>query len=358
MRYFTPNWFTATMGTGVLALALNQFPLWGFHLLGWGLWIFNIGLFSLFTFLYVGRWLIYPHEAKLIFEHETMSMFFGAIPMGLATIINGFLVFGQDWLGGEAIRIALYLWYIDVVISVIVGIGIPYMMIVRQRHSMESMTAVWLLPIVASEVASVSGGFLTGYLPTDGYQILLTSYILWSLSVPLALSVLVILFMRLILHKLPECTMAATGWLALGPIGTGALSLIVLGNASKTFLPLDGIPHGMGIFGGLLLWAYGLWWLALAVLKTITYLRHDELPFNMGWWGFTFPLGVYSLATLALGRELKFITMTMLGYFLVGLLAVLWAWVASRTIIGARDKLYFSPCLQRAEQRACSESRP
>jgi hypothetical protein len=27
VRNFTPNWFTVTMGTGVLALTLNQFPL-------------------------------------------------------------------------------------------------------------------------------------------------------------------------------------------------------------------------------------------------------------------------------------------------------------------------------------------
>ena len=26
VRQFTPNWFTVTMGTGILALALNQAP--------------------------------------------------------------------------------------------------------------------------------------------------------------------------------------------------------------------------------------------------------------------------------------------------------------------------------------------
>jgi len=26
VRQFTPNWFTATMGTGVLSIALAQFP--------------------------------------------------------------------------------------------------------------------------------------------------------------------------------------------------------------------------------------------------------------------------------------------------------------------------------------------
>lgn len=29
IRQFTPNWFAATMGTGILALALPQIPGWG-----------------------------------------------------------------------------------------------------------------------------------------------------------------------------------------------------------------------------------------------------------------------------------------------------------------------------------------
>src|ERR1700758_3330864 len=90
VRQFTPNWFTATMGTGILALALNQFPLAvpGLKRLGEGLWLVNIGVFIVCTLLYSARWMFFFHGAKRIFQHSVMCMFFGAIPMGLATIIN------------------------------------------------------------------------------------------------------------------------------------------------------------------------------------------------------------------------------------------------------------------------------
>jgi hypothetical protein len=61
------------------------------------------------------------------------------------------------------------------------------------------------------------------------------------------------------------------------------------------------VAFGLGIIGGTILWGYGAWWLLLAVLKSARYFRHG-IPFNLGWWGFIFPLGVYSLATLALAR--------------------------------------------------------
>ncbi len=31
------------------------------------------------------------------------------------------------------------------------------------------------------------------------------------------------------------------------------------------------------------------------------------MPFNLGWWGFSFPLGIYSLATLALAHVTYFV---------------------------------------------------
>jgi len=71
-------------------------------------------------------------------------MFFGAIPMGLATIINGFLVFGIARWGA----IAQVLWWLDAALAVACGVLIPFLMFTRQDHSIESMTAIWLLPIV------------------------------------------------------------------------------------------------------------------------------------------------------------------------------------------------------------------
>ena len=166
IRQFTPNWFTVTMGTGVLALALNQFPLAipGLRQIGVALWLLNIGVFALFSCLYGARWLICFDEARKVFHHSVVSMFFGAIPMGLATIINGFLAFGPQFLGDDAVGIARVLWWGDVAMSVASGLLIPYFMFTRQDHSIEKMTAVWLLPIVACEVASVSGGLLATHL--------------------------------------------------------------------------------------------------------------------------------------------------------------------------------------------------
>lgn len=356
VRQFTPNWFAATMGTGILAIALAQFgttvPV--LFAVGEGLWMLNIVLFTLFSVLYAARWIFFFDGARRIFGHSVVSMFFGCIPMGLATIINGFLIFGLPRFGEVAIGIAETLWWIDVAMAAACGVAIPYMMFTRQDHSIDQMTAVWLLPMVAAEVAAVSGGLLAPHLadPQSQLTVLTLSYVLWALSVPIAMSVLVLLILRLAVHKLPHASMAASSWLALGPIGTGALGLMALGGAAPAILAANGLERfgttmeGVGLIGGLLLWGYGLWWLAMATLVTVRYLR-DGLPFNLGWWGYTFPIGVYAVTTLRLGGILPIPAIHGFGVALVMLLVAVWMIVAVRTVLGAwRGDLFVAPCLK------------
>ncbi|MDQ0470220.1 TDT family transporter [Labrys wisconsinensis] len=354
VRQFTPNWFTVTMGTGILALALNQAPINipGLRAVADALWLLNIGLFTAFTCLYVTRWILFSSEAMRVFGHSVVSMFFGAIPMGLATIINGFLAFGIQRWGETAVSIAQALWWLDATLSVACGVLIPFLMFTRQDHSVEKMTAVWLLPIVAAEVAASSAGLLVPHLTgAAALHMLILGYALWAFSVPLAMSVLVILVLRLVLHKLPHRDMAASGWLALGPIGTGSLGLLLLGADAPAVFAQAGMPaigdvaHGIGIIGGAVMWGYGAWWLLLAVLTTIRYIR-EGMPFNIGWWGFTFPLGVYAVATLTLARQTQIGFLAATGGVLVGCLALFWLIIAARTLRGACNRsLFVSPCL-------------
>ena len=355
IRQFTPNWFAATMGTGVLALALAQLPVHipGIHAFAEGLWLFNIGLFILFSVLYGARWVLYFDEARRIFGHSTVSMFFGTIPMGLATIINGFLVFGVPRWGDGMVQVAEVLWWLDVAMALGCGVLIPYLMFTRQDHSIDQMTAVWLLPVVAAEVAAASGGLLAPYLSDTvaQFHVLITSYVLWAFSVPVAFSILTILILRMALHKLPHESMAASSWLALGPIGTGALGLLLLGADAPAIFAANGlarvgeIAEGLGLISGVVLWGVGLWWIVMAALITLRYFRAG-IPFNLGWWGFTFPLGVYSLATLRLGSMLHLSFFDVAGCVLVLALALMWLLVGKRTVQGAyRGELFVSPCI-------------
>jgi len=351
IRHFTPNWFAATMGTGILSLLLGQFS--ALNHVGEALWLLNIALFVLFSILYGARWVLFFDEARRVFGHSTVSMFFGTIPMGLATLINGFMGYGLPHWGEGILPLIESLWWLDVAMALVCGVAIPFMMFTRQQHSIDQMTAVWLLPVVAAEVAAASGGQLAPHLldTTAQFHVLITSYVLWAFSVPVAFSILAILLLRMALHKLPHASMAASSWLALGPIGTGALGMLLLGGDAPAIFAANGLPgmgamaEGIGLVAGITLWGFGLWWMLLAVLITLRYLR-SGIPFNLGWWGFTFPLGVYATATLKLAAVLNLGFFAIMGEGLVICLALLWLIVMGRTLRGAwRGELFVSPCI-------------
>lgn len=349
VRNFTPNWFTMNMGTGIFFLMIHAFPyrFGGQDQLAHVLWIIDIGFFALFSVLFIARMVWQSDTVEPLLRHPVQSMFLGAIPMGLIPIVNGGLIWGMP------IDVVQTLWWIDVALAVIIGWLVPYSMFTSQSHSLEGMTAVWLLPIVASEVTASSGGFLAPHLVGSSAQLVIgVSYVLWALSVPLALGVVAVVVLRLSLHKLPPTNMAASTWLVLGPIGTGSLALLVLGDAAPTafahthLASLASFARPFGEVGGYLLWGYGLWWWGMAWFFTIKYLKDEDMAFNMGWWGFTFPLGVYTAATLTIAHDTGWIPFKVFGSLLVLQLAFFWVLVTFKTLLGMwHGHLFHAPCL-------------
>ncbi|MCU4482496.1 TDT family transporter [Acinetobacter ursingii] len=356
IREFTPNWFAVIMGTGVVALILAHFPFASssFYRVGMMLWIFNSVLFIVFSVLYLARWFFYPEEAKQILSHPTMSLFLGTIPMALATVLNGFLIYGVPLFGELAVLIALKLWYLDVLLAIVVGWIVPFCMFSRQQHTLPSMTAMWLLPIVAAEVAASSGGLILNVAPDlpNAVTILWSSYILWGMSVLPAFLVLAILVLRLALHQIPPKELAISSWLSIGPIGTGALAMLLLGQAAPQVLQqhnlymLGPFLQHSGLFIALVFVGVGIWWLGIAIFASLHHLRQG-IPFNLGWWGLTFPLGVFILALQQLALQLQWSSLTVIVHGLMMLLLGLWVLVTLKTIRGAyTGQLFFSPCLQ------------
>jgi tellurite resistance protein TehA-like permease len=70
------------------------------------------------------------------------------------------------------------------------------------------------------------------------------------------------------------------------------------------------IFYVLTLFLAIVMWSFGLVWLFFAIFSLYVNM---PLPFNMGWWGFTFPIGVYTACTIQIGLELPSPVFRMLG---------------------------------------------
>ncbi|KAH8904686.1 hypothetical protein BR93DRAFT_829748 [Coniochaeta sp. PMI_546] len=363
---FTPSWFSVNMGTGIASILLHNLP----YNAAWLYWIsvvifcLNVAIFLLFSGISATRYVLYPGLWAAMVKHPVQSLFLGTFPMGLATIINMIVFVCVPAWGTWAAHLAWALWWVDVVLALATNLYLPFVIIVHHKAQLHAMTAAWLLPIVATIVAAATGAIVANVLPDDQHAIwtVTIGYILWGCGVPLAMFTMVIYFQRLTLHHLPSREVIVSVFLPLGPLGQGAFGIMQLGkDCLKLFERNNYIPaapavgqilYTGGLMVALIMWGFGLVWLFFALAS----ISRTRFPFNLGWWGFTFPLGVYSVTTTTLAMELPSLFFKGLGTALSLIVVFLWVVVSLGTIRHSlTGKLLYAPCIENWEPKRKSE---
>lgn len=363
---FTPSWFSVTMGTGIVSILLHNLP----YNATWLYWIsvvifcLNVLLFVTFLGVSILRYAMFRGLFRFMMNHPVQSLFTGTLPMGLATIVNMVVFVCVPVWGDRAVTLAWTLWWIDVVISVATCFYLPFVVMHKHQNELSKMTAVWLLPIVSTIVASASGGIVADVLPNPQHQLwtIIVSYVLWGTGFPLAMVVLVIYFHRLTMYHLPAREVIVSVFLPLGPIGQGSFAIMQLGRVAKDVFPVTGTLdpqagstfYNLGNALALVMWGYGLVWLFFALAS----ISRSKFPFNMGWWGFTFPLGVYSVSTVTLAKNLPSTFFKVLGTVFSIIVVLLWLVVFTLTLKRAiKGGIFFAPCvLVYEKERAAMEA--
>ena len=358
VRNFSPSWFSATMGTGIVSILLITIPFKS----RWLYWIsvfffvLNILLFSVASLTSVLRYTLYPEIWSVMIADETNSLFLGTIPIGFATLVECWIFLCVPNLEAWSITFAWACWMIDCVVAATVTVSLTVLLISKSHQQpLHRITAAQLLPIAATVVAAGTGAEVAEVLqnPDHALGTLIASYVMWGMATPLAMAVLVMYYQRLALHKLPPREVVVSSFLPLGPLGMGGYTIMYLGKVSREVFPRVEFFHDLviagdvvyifGVFVALIMWGFGLMWLAFALA---TIYKSRPFPFNMGWWGFTFPLGVFAVSTIEFGVEMPSLFFRVLGTIFSVAVIILWMVVAVGTAKGAwNGRLFYAPCL-------------
>ncbi|KAH7014790.1 voltage-dependent anion channel [Ilyonectria destructans] len=331
------------MGTGIVSILLHNLPYNG----AWLYWIsviifaLNVLLFTIFSFISVLRYFTYPGLWTAMVRHPVVPLFIGAFPMGLATIIEMIVLVCVPAWGHWAITLAWALWWIDSIMAIAICYLVPFTMMHLHDTKLQAANAAWLLPIASVIVASGVGGVVSSVLVNEQHALwtLVVSYILWGTSIPLSMSYLVIYLHRLLMHNLPPREVIVSAFIPVGTLGQGAFAIMQFGKVASMIFPktntLGGADTHSGdilyVFGwiaGLIMWAYGLAWLFFALAG----ISRGKVPFNLGWWGCTFPLGVWASAALSFGEEMPSTFFKVLGTVVSVIVTLLWLMVSIYTI--------------------------
>ncbi|RGP76836.1 hypothetical protein FLONG3_5042 [Fusarium longipes] len=344
---FGPSWFTVTMGTGITSILLHNLP---YH----GQWLFYVCITIVRYNCFKGVW-------SSTLRHPEQVVFLGTIPVGLATIINMIVFVCVPAWGKKAAHLAWALWWIDIIMAMSCNLYIPHCIMRTKGITLDQANPSWLFPVIADIVASGSGAIVANVLPNDQHALwtVVISYILWGTSVPMVVLILAMYYNRLMIHDVLPSQTAVTSFIAIGPLGQGAAAIQLLGKvALKIFERNDFIPRApiagqffylTGILTALIMWGFAIVWLFFA-LATIA---RREFQFNISWWAFTFPLGVFTVSTTTLAQELPSLFFKVLGTIFSVVETLIWIAVACGTIKASwNGELFQPPPLEGWEKKA------
>ncbi|WVQ99998.1 hypothetical protein IAU59_007141 [Kwoniella sp. CBS 9459] len=348
----SPSFWTLNMGTGITSILLHSFPYNAYWLRVCGIIIFvlNVIVFIVLLTGNVVRYVRWKGAWTAVVTHPAAGMYWGCLPMGLATIVNMTAFVCVPAWGRKFAYLALAVWWLDVVLAIAANIGMLFMMFTRQSHTHQSVSSTWLLPIVASIVAAASGGIVAEALapfdPALARSTVICSFVIWGTGVPIAMMMIGIWVYRCAVNGIPTPTALPSVFLPLGPCGQGSFGIALLGKVTRdlaythdTHLASASVTLGTrmasstsgivtslvfeqarflniadSIYAGCLIVALILWGLGLVlyVLAMAITLDHGSrstsywLPenFSIGWLAYTFPVGVWATATTILAREL------------------------------------------------------
>ncbi|WP_317997148.1 hypothetical protein [Vulcanimicrobium alpinum] len=331
-----PGWFTSVMGTGILAITLTvapvQLPI--VRHLGAVLFAIDVAMFVGFTLLWTIGIARSPRTVTESLHDPARAQTWGAPPMACFTVAVGFLRIASGAIDAAAsVEIAQALFVAGVVLSLWSAFLVPYLMFTRHELTPQRAYGSWLLPVVPPIVASVPAALLSPTWPESMRGSMLgLAYALLGLGVALAAIIIVIFYTRLLYHKIPEAAVVPTMWIVVGPLGQSVAGIIALGTVSASVWPELG--HGLYVAGvafGLLVWGFGVYWLLMALAVTVRAAR-KHLPFSLGWWAFTFPVGTLTSGSYGLYAATHAAVFDVVGLLLLGLLATTWSIVAVRSL--------------------------
>lgn len=338
-----PGWFGAVMGTAIVGVAAFNNP---GNVAGLKPVMSAAGIaIAILTYVvavslglpYLLRWIRHPGDAWRDLLHPVAGAMYATFPGGVLVLGVATAAIGPAILPPTVVYLLVAgLASVGGLLAFAISVAFAYLLFVNPKVAAESANGGWFIPPVVNIIVPLALMPLVPLVNQEsGRLLVIASYAAWGAGFMLFLMVATLLYARLVHHPLPAAPLAPSLWIGLGPIGVGSLALIRMAQGGQpVWGDLNEVVSMLSGLGATAFWGFGVWWLAVAVLLLRRYVSVEGLPFGIGWWAFTFPLGAYTVATLTLARFWNLAALELLGVVLFAVLVIFWATVAARTLSG------------------------
>jgi tellurite resistance protein TehA-like permease len=310
----TPGYFALVMGSGIISLGLY---LSGFRVLSWAL--FTVCGIGYVVLVLLNGWRLVAFRHAMVEDFKEPRRAFGFFTFVAGTNVLGVRAGAEGWFGLTAalLVVAGLVW-------LVLGYVVPWSAVLgrEERPVLEAANGTWFIWVVASQSVATAASTLEPVVAGAARPVLAVLAVLsWSVGVFLYAACGVFVSLRLMLYRVGPQDFDAPYWVSMGAV---AITVV----AGARIVEMDSAPMvdaTRGLIAGLsvVFWSFATW--LIPVLVAAGWWRHVvrkvPLRYEATLWSIIFPLGMYAVAGIYLGRADRLPLVEAIG---AG-----WLWVAA-----------------------------
>lgn len=289
VREVPPSAFAFVMATGIISTALYTN----------GMAVASDVFLLVAAVGYVG--LVVALTAKLIISPGSLRQYlvspngfaFLSFVAGTNVLATRVTVAGHTTIGTVLLAIGAFSW-------LVLGYAVPLALMTGRHHDrgLRFITGMWFLWVVSVQSVAVAASTLAPRVDFGGLPVLATAC--WAIGLVLYPFMATLWLARLLLLSVTPAQLRPEYWIFMG-----ACAITVLAGASVANMPTHTVlPQSVVVGMSFVQWAFCTWLLPLLVGLGVWrhVVRRYPLRYEAGMWGMVFPIGMYGVASNALGK--------------------------------------------------------
>lgn len=308
----TPGYFALVMASGIISLGLL---LVGHVVFSQVLFGVSLAAYALLCLLNLWRFIRFRHAMASDFRAPRRA--FGFFTFVAGTNVVGARAAAEGWFDVTAVLLT-----ISVVVWLVLGYVIPWSAVLGQEHRpvVALANGTWFIWVVASQSVAVSAATLEVSVDVGRQNLAILAVFSWSVGVFLYAASGMIVTLRIMLYPLDPREFDPPYWVSMGAV---AITVV----AGARIVEMDSAPmvdatRGLVAGASVVFWAFATWLIPvlLAVGVWRHWFRRVPLRYEPTLWSMIFPLGMYAVAGIYLGRADRLPVVEWIGSH--------WLWVA------------------------------
>jgi tellurite resistance protein TehA-like permease len=294
VRTLTPGYFALVMASGIVSIGLEQQGLRALSLA-----LFWVAVASYVVLVVLNAWRFAEFRSDMVGDFRAPRRAFGFFTFVAGTNVLGTRAAGEGWYGVTAVllTVAAAVW-------LVLGYVIPWSAVLSrsERPVVALANGTWFIWVVASQSVAVAATTLENEFVSARQELAILAVLSWSVGVFLYAASAIIVSMRIMLYPLEPEDLDPPYWVSMGAVAI----TVVAGAQIAEMESAPMVDATRALIAGLsvVFWAFATWLIPVLVAAGAWrhFVRRVPLRYVATLWSIVFPLGMYSVAGMYLGR--------------------------------------------------------